>query len=108
MHSAFSVNRWDRHRAPLLQKCNDSCSGGVAEWLKAPVLKTGRDESLSWVQIPPPPPDSQGEVMLSRTCSKLCWLTKLRFFSTQQRGDVARVRLGQHLRSKVGGPNRSR
>ena len=30
--------------------------GGVAEWLKAPVLKTGRDESPSWVRIPPPPP----------------------------------------------------
>src|SRR5208283_2907853 len=29
--------------------------GGVAEWLKAPVLKTGRDESPSWVRIPPPP-----------------------------------------------------
>jgi hypothetical protein len=25
--------------------------------LKAPVLKTGRDESPSWVQIPPPPPN---------------------------------------------------
>ena len=32
--------------------------GGVAEWLKAPVLKTGRDESPSWVRIPPPPPRS--------------------------------------------------
>ena len=29
--------------------------GGVAEWLNVPVSKTGRDESLSWVQIPPPP-----------------------------------------------------
>lgn len=29
--------------------------GGVAEWLKAPVSKTGRGESSSWVQIPPPP-----------------------------------------------------
>src|SRR5258705_11832810 len=33
-------------------------SGGVAERLKAPVLKTGRDESPSWVRIPPPPPAS--------------------------------------------------
>jgi hypothetical protein len=32
--------------------------GGVAERLKAPVLKTGRDESPSWVRIPPPPPHS--------------------------------------------------
>ena len=30
--------------------------GGVAEWLNAPVLKTGKGESPSWVQIPPPPP----------------------------------------------------
>jgi hypothetical protein len=28
----------------------------VAEWLKAPVLKTGKRESVSWVRIPPPPP----------------------------------------------------
>src|SRR5215213_8779020 len=33
-----------------------SC-GGVAEWLKAPVLKTVRGESLSRVRIPPPPPE---------------------------------------------------
>jgi hypothetical protein len=31
----------------------------VAEWLKAPVLKTGRDESPSWVRIPPPPPHAR-------------------------------------------------
>lgn len=30
--------------------------GGVAEWLKAPVLKTGRRVTVSWVRIPPPPP----------------------------------------------------
>jgi hypothetical protein len=29
--------------------------GGVAERLKAPVLKTGSGESRSWVRIPPPP-----------------------------------------------------
>ncbi len=31
-------------------------SGGVAEWLNAPVLKTDVGESLPWVRIPPPPP----------------------------------------------------
>ena len=31
--------------------------GGVAERLKAPVLKTGSGESRSWVRIPPPPPE---------------------------------------------------
>ncbi len=30
--------------------------GWVAERLKAPVLKTGRRESASWVRIPPHPP----------------------------------------------------
>ena len=30
--------------------------GWVAEWLKAPVLKTGRRASVSWVRIPPHPP----------------------------------------------------
>jgi hypothetical protein len=30
--------------------------GGMAEWLKAPVLKTGRIARFSWVRIPLPPP----------------------------------------------------
>jgi hypothetical protein len=30
--------------------------GGVAEWFKAPVLKTGVGASSPWVRIPPPPP----------------------------------------------------
>ena len=30
--------------------------GGVAEWLKAAVLKTAEGESLPGVRIPPPPP----------------------------------------------------
>ena len=31
----------------------------MAEWLKAPVLKTGSGLSRSWVRIPPPPPHSR-------------------------------------------------
>lgn len=31
-------------------------AGWVAEWLKAPVLKTGRPARVSWVRIPPHPP----------------------------------------------------
>ena len=31
-------------------------AGGVAEWFKAPVLKTGVGASPPWVRIPPPPP----------------------------------------------------
>jgi hypothetical protein len=34
----------------------DFRTGGVAERLNAPVLKTGKGESPSWVRIPPPPP----------------------------------------------------
>src|SRR5262245_21765292 len=33
-----------------------SLLGRVAEWFKAPVLKTGRGATLSWVRIPPRPP----------------------------------------------------
>jgi len=33
--------------------------GGVAEWFKAPVLKTGEGASLPWVRIPPPPLSSR-------------------------------------------------
>jgi hypothetical protein len=32
--------------------------GEVAEWLMAPVLKTGIPERVSGVRIPPSPPDS--------------------------------------------------
>ena len=37
---------------------NQSFVGGVAEWLNAPVLKTDVGESLPWVRIPPPPPQT--------------------------------------------------
>ena len=36
---------------------NELTIGRVAERLNAPVLKTGRDASLSWVRIPPLPPE---------------------------------------------------
>src|SRR5262249_19241932 len=34
-------------------------SGEVAEWFKAPVLKTGVGASLPWVRIPPSPPTTE-------------------------------------------------
>ena len=37
-------------------RVSNNSYGGVAEWLNAPVLKTGMGESPSWVRIPPPPP----------------------------------------------------
>ena len=45
-------------------------SGGVAERLKAPVLKTGRGFALSRVRIPPPP---FGEIVeRGVACNGLC------------------------------------
>src|SRR5690606_7435165 len=38
--------------------------GWVAERLNAPVLKTGRGESLSWVRIPPHPPEPDAPVLV--------------------------------------------
>src|SRR5699024_10426668 len=35
-------------------------AGEMAEWLKAPVLKTGVGSRPSWVRIPLSPPDTQG------------------------------------------------
>jgi hypothetical protein len=40
--------------------------GGVAERLKAPVLKTGVAERSPWVRIPPPPPKNS-------TSARLFW-----------------------------------
>jgi hypothetical protein len=37
--------------------CKNAISGEVAEWLMAPVLKTGIPEKVSGVRIPPSPPD---------------------------------------------------
>ena len=42
----------------LCNRFAENTNGGVAEWLKAAVLKTVRPERVSWVRIPPPPPFS--------------------------------------------------
>ena len=39
----------------FLLKCLDNQNGEVAEWLNAPVLKTGMSEMASRVRIPPSP-----------------------------------------------------
>jgi hypothetical protein len=40
------------------EKCSKTIEAGeVAEWLMAPVLKTGMPERVSGVRIPPSPPD---------------------------------------------------
>src|SRR5690606_5410526 len=44
--------------------------GGMAEWFKAPVLKTGVGASPPWVRIPlPPPPESEERRLISRSCA---------------------------------------
>jgi hypothetical protein len=45
-----------------VQICWKSRHGWVAEWLKAPVLKTGRRASVSRVRIPPHPPKHRSRV----------------------------------------------
>ena len=42
-------------RTPLLSRFSSS-DGRVAEWFKAPVLKTGVPARVPWVRIPPLPP----------------------------------------------------
>ena len=38
------------------RQCQNLQSGGMAEWFKAPVLKTGVGSRPPWVRIPLPPP----------------------------------------------------
>ena len=51
------------HRSPVRIQLNGLkykkliVSGEVAERLNAPVLKTGKEATPSWVQIPPSPPN---------------------------------------------------
>src|SRR5688572_9940119 len=44
-----------RARLPCRDNPTNPARGGVAEWFKAPVLKTGVVARLPWVRIPPPP-----------------------------------------------------
>ena len=48
--------RWSRKRGEHATIILRPHVGGVAERLKAAVLKTVRPERVSWVRIPPPPP----------------------------------------------------
>ncbi len=46
--------------------------GGVAEWFKAPVLKTGDSARGPWVRIPPPPPIIEKRAVARATALFLC------------------------------------
>src|SRR6266851_9195357 len=74
-----SYGRIRRARSSAIQ------SGGVAERLKAPVLKTGRDESPSWVRIPPPPHPSPRCREVSRGVSEIAACAPLREFRVHRR-----------------------
>ena len=56
--------RWRSGLQLVSAKLLRSLAGEVAEWFKAPVLKTGVGASLPWVRIPPSPP-----LLLGRTFS---------------------------------------
>ena len=53
-------NRHWQRRPDTLQRPNQLDAGWVAEWLNALVLKTSRRASVSWVRIPPHPPQTNG------------------------------------------------
>ena len=48
----------------IKEGCYMSCYGWVAERLNAPVLKTGKGASPSWVRIPPHPPKYSAKTTL--------------------------------------------
>ena len=58
-------------------KCLLPYDGWVAEWLKAPVLKTGEPARVPWVRIPPHPPESLRKPGFTEkktgTLSRLSW-----------------------------------
>ncbi len=48
----------------IFRPCRDfPADGEVAEWLKAPVSKTGIPVRVSWVRIPPSPQNPHGEIV---------------------------------------------
>ena len=56
--SPRNLNDW--RGQPENRATNRPLHGGVAERLKAPVLKTGVLARVPWVRIPPPPPGPSG------------------------------------------------
>src|SRR5579872_3478154 len=65
------------------------CDGRVAEWLMAPVLKTGVPERVSGVRIPPLPPFPYPTLTISATPRHMRWE-----FQPQGRDDLWHSLLG--------------
>jgi hypothetical protein len=56
LHKTAGIETLNGQMVLELPECAIVRNGGVAEWLKAAVLKTVRLERASGVRIPPPPP----------------------------------------------------
>ena len=85
--------RWQRFLYCLRQSLTKwliFLSGWVAERLKAPVLKTGRGASSSWVRIPPHPPvqNKAANVRDRRCCASGCG-RRPKQISLRAEGDLA-------------------
>jgi hypothetical protein len=52
-------------------------SGGMAEWLKAAVLKTVNGETRSGVRIPLPPPPTWPDTVMRRRSPDLTFLAEV-------------------------------
>src|SRR5581483_4348837 len=64
-HRLNAARRAHRGYPPRARRVKLGSAGGVAERLKAPVLKTGSGASRSWVRIPPPPPSGRLRIRAS-------------------------------------------
>ena len=76
--------------------------GEVAEWLKAPLSKSGIPLRVSWVRIPPSPPHlralqrvrlSQGRGVTIPAARQLTWVTLIEPFNGRGAGVAEQARL---------------
>src|SRR5438105_14809213 len=77
--------------AILIMRAN---TGWVAEWLKAPVLKTGGGSRLPGVRIPPHPPPYRFCAMEGRAIRTLPVLRSMAIFSALERVEHCRAQAG--------------
>lgn len=72
---------------------NHSLSGRVAEWFKAPVLKTGVPARVPWVRIPPLPPKHQQNQLVSSRLSlqRTIERTIVAWWRRKRRGEIESI-----------------
>ena len=61
-----ATERWEQIWKTLRHVARLSADGGMAEWLKAAVLKTARLARVSGVRIPLPPPQALCNLLIIR------------------------------------------